>query len=69
MVARPQSIITIDDIQFSLILQSMPPTFRNFNEHGTTKLILEEVVTDLFHWKTSTYSIYLLLIITLGILR
>ena len=24
-------------------------------EHGTTKLTLEEVATDLFYWKTLTY--------------
>ena len=57
MVARPQSTITRDDMQLSLMLQRMPPTFRAFNEHGTTKLTLEEikVATDLFYWKASTY--------------
>ena len=35
----------------------MPPAFRVCNEHGTTKLTLEEikVATDLFYWKASTY--------------
>ena len=28
--------------KLSLMLQRMPPTFRAINEHGTTKLILEE---------------------------
>ena len=50
------------------MLQRMPPTFRAFNEHGTTKLTLEEVATDLFYWKASTY-IYLLLTVIPGILR
>ena len=57
MVARPQSTITRDDMQLSLMLQTMLPTFRAFNKHGTTKLTLKEikVVTDLFYWKASTY--------------
>ena len=57
MVARPQSTITRDDVQLSLILQRMPPTFRAFNEHRITKLTLEEikVATDLLYWKASTY--------------
>ena len=55
MVGRPQSTFTRDDTQLSLMLQRMPPTFRAFNEHGTTKLILEEVAIDLFYWKASTY--------------
>ena len=29
-------------------------TFRPFHEHGTTKLSLKEVATDLFYWKAST---------------
>ena len=33
-------------------------------EHGTTKLTMEEVATDLFYWKASTY-----LIITPGMLK
>ena len=52
---RPQSTITRDDTQLSLMLQRMPPTFRAFNEHGTTKLTLEEVATDIFYWNASTY--------------
>ena len=57
MVAKPQSTITRDDVQLSLMLQRMPPTFRAFNEYRTIKLTLEEikVATDLFYWKASTY--------------
>ena len=54
MVARAQLTIIRDDTQLSLMLQRMSPTFKAF-EHGTTKLILEEVATDLFYWKASTY--------------
>ena len=44
-------------MQLSLMLQRMPPTFRAFKEHGTSKLTLEEikVATNLFYWKASTY--------------
>ena len=28
---------------------------QRLHEHGTTKLTLEEVATDLFYWKASTY--------------
>ena len=56
-MARPQSTITRDDTQLSLMLQRMPPTFRVFIEYETTKLTLEEVATDLFYWKASTYLI------------
>ena len=55
MVARAQLTIARDDIQLSLILQRMSPTFRAFNEHGITKFTLEEVATDLFDWKVSIY--------------
>ena len=55
MVAGPQLTIKRDDMQLSLMLQRMPPTYRAFNEHRTTKLTLEEVATDLFYWKASTY--------------
>ena len=52
-----QLLATGDDTQLSLMLQRMPLTFRAFNEHGTTKLTLEEikVTTNLFYWKASTY--------------
>ena len=59
MVARPQLTITRGDTQSPLMLQKMPPTFRAFNEHRTTKLTLEEVATDLFYWKASTYLLIL----------
>ena len=57
MVARPQLTITRDDTQLSLMLQRMPATFRAYNDHGATKLTLEEikVATDLFYCKASTY--------------
>ena len=54
-MARAQLTITRDDTQLSLMLQRMPPTFKAFYEHRTTKLTLEEVSTDLFYWKASTY--------------
>ena len=42
MLAWPQSPVTRDDTQLSLMLQRMPPTFRAFNKHRTTKRTLEE---------------------------
>ena len=54
MVARSQSAITEDNMQLSLMLQRMPPTFRAFKEHRTSKLTLEEikVATNLFYLAT-----------------
>ena len=31
---------------------------QNLYEHRTTKLTLEEVATDLFYWKVSTYLLF-----------
>ena len=57
MVARAQLTITRDDTQLSLMLQIMPLTFKAFmnTELPNIYITLEEVATDLFYWKASTY--------------
>ena len=56
MVARPQLTITRDDI-YAIVLNvaENATNIQSLYEHGTTKLTLEEVATDLFYWKASTY--------------
>ena len=54
-MARAHLTITRDDTQFSLMLQRIATHIQSLYEHRTTKLTLEEVATDLFYWKASTY--------------
>ena len=63
MVARAQLTITRDD-NYAIVLNVAENAthIQSLYEHRTTKLTLEEVATDLFYWKASTY-----LIITPGI--
>ena len=56
MVARAQLTITRDD-NYAIVLNVAENAthIQSLYEHRTTKLTLEEVATDLFYWKASTY--------------
>ena len=54
MGAMPQLTITRDVV---LNVAENATNIQSLYEHGTTKLTIEEVATNLFYWKASTYLI------------
>ena len=54
MGAMPQLTITRDVV---LNVAENATNIQSLYEHVTTKLTIEEVATDLFYWKASTYLI------------